>query len=33
MEEREQPHMGKCKEIENDWNYDASYLLLFSDLN
>jgi len=33
MEDREQPHMGKCKETENDWNYDASSLLLFGDLN
>jgi hypothetical protein len=24
MEGREKPHTGKCKEITNDWNYDAS---------
>jgi len=33
MADREQSHMGKCKETENDWNYDASSLLLFAALN
>jgi hypothetical protein len=27
MEGREKPHMDKYKEITNDWNYDASYML------
>jgi hypothetical protein len=27
MEGIEKPHMDKYKEITNDWNYDASYML------
>jgi hypothetical protein len=35
MEDTEKPHMGKYKEITNEWNYDASCMLtslLFCDL-
>jgi hypothetical protein len=28
MEGRETPHTNKCKEIMNDWNYDASCRLM-----
>jgi hypothetical protein len=27
MEGIENSHTDKCKEIMNDWNYDASYML------
>jgi hypothetical protein len=27
MEGREKLHTDKCKEITNDWNYDASCML------
>lgn len=32
MEGTENPHMDEYKEVMNDWNYDASYVLMLISL-